>query len=487
MKVAIYIRVSSEEQVKEGFSIPAQRHKLMSYAELQEWDIFDIYIDEGWSGAKLERPELTRLRNDMKEGKFDGVLVWKVDRFFRNVFHLSAILHEMEQYKVSFKSMTESFDTSTPSGKAMLQMMAVFAEWERETIRERIVNALSERARQGLHHGMTPYGYNRRQDGVLVPDEGKAEVIKTIFEMRAKGSPHQKITNYIVKKWGLEFLGFETKEQVQWFILRTLDNPTYAGYVLHRGDPLPGEHKPIIDQTTYHLVQANKGSRSDEHFYIFKGLLYCGECGSRLRSKSRKDRGERIYYYFCPKSKVNTWTNLSGDYCKGRQIREHLAISHVRSSLKKLMLEIDSSILESEIKNEDKQDDSQEELIQIDKRISELRKKKNRYFMMFEEDPEFEQEAKDRIKEITKDITELEMLKQEKEAAQQKATSEELDIDTLKNILSKLDELINKSDRENLRELFLLLFEKIIVHAVHPLVPGQPGSYVEPIIIQDTL
>ena len=335
MKVAIYVRVSTEEQAAEGFSISAQRHKLMSYAELQEWDIFDIYTDEGWSGAKLERPELNRLREDMKQGKFDGVLVWKVDRFFRNVYYLSSMLHEMDKQKVFFKSMTESFDTSNPTGKAMLQMMAVFAEWERETIRERVINALGERARQGLHHGPLPFGYDRGEDGVLIPNEIEAPIIRYIFEMRSKGESYTSMVDALVRKWDLTTLKAESKQQLFWNITRIIYNPVYKGDILHQGNPMPGAHDPIVDPEIFELVQSQKGNRyDDKRFYIFKGVLHCGVCGAKMWARMKRDgtRGPGMRpMYFCPNTPAKFVMNARNDHCNGRAIGEKIAVTLVRT------------------------------------------------------------------------------------------------------------------------------------------------------------
>lgn len=482
-KVAIYIRVSTDEQAKEGFSIPAQRHKLMSYAGLNDWDIFDLYIDEGWSGAKIERPELNRLREDMNIGKFDLVLVWRVDRFFRNVYYLSTLLHEMEQKKIGFKSMTESFDTSNPSGKAMLHMLAIFAEWERDTIRERIMNALDERARQGLHHGQAPFGYERDGKGKLVIIPEQAEVVKRLFYLRSKSHSFNEIADDLIKKFGLARLGMVDEIQVVWFIQRLIANPVYHGNIQRNGEIFPGEHEPIIDESISKLIESQKGTRSDDHFYIFKGLLHCGECGARMRCKSKVEYEKRSYFYYCPHSKSLYSREMKRTgHCPGRQVREHLAVDHVRKVIQDIQLNFIKDHAEKEEEILRSTDQHQTYIQQLNQRIEELRKRKNRYFLMFEEDVEFEQEAKERIREISKQIQELQIEKQElEEANQQVASTQEFDIEAFKEILTQVDDAVKDYDREQLREIFLILFNKLTVKSIPGVkpAPGRSGSYLE--------
>jgi len=130
--VALYLRVSTEEQAREGFSIPAQRERLPAFATAQDWTVVEIYSDEGVSGAKLERPCLSRLRTDAEAKKFDLVLVWKVGRLSRKVGQLASLVEELDRYGISLRSVTEPFDTSHAAGRVHADARGVCGTRARE-------------------------------------------------------------------------------------------------------------------------------------------------------------------------------------------------------------------------------------------------------------------------------------------------------------------------------------------------------------------
>ena len=151
MKAAIYVRVSTLEQAMEGYSVSVQKEKLQRYAEAQSYDIVDIYSDEGFSGKSLLRPAVERLINDIKSGKINIVLIYKLDRLSRHVKDVLELVELFEQYKVTLYSLNENLDLSSPFGRAALKMSATFSELERETIVERMIMGKSARAKNGLY------------------------------------------------------------------------------------------------------------------------------------------------------------------------------------------------------------------------------------------------------------------------------------------------------------------------------------------------
>ena len=138
-QVAIYIRVSTQEQAQEGYSVEQQTERLTAYCKAKDWPIVDIYIDPGFSGANIQRPALQRLFSDIKAGKVDCVLVYKLDRLSRSQKDTLYMIEDVFLAKsVDFVSMQENFDTSTPFGRAMIGILSVFAQLEREQIKERM-------------------------------------------------------------------------------------------------------------------------------------------------------------------------------------------------------------------------------------------------------------------------------------------------------------------------------------------------------------
>jgi site-specific DNA recombinase len=172
-----YIRVSTDEQANEGQSLDNQSARIKAYAESQGWELIGIYREEGYSGKVIERPELTRMIDDIKSGKINVVLVYKVDRLTRKQKDLWYLLEDVfEAHGAGFKSVVEPFDTTTAQGKAFLGMLAVFAQLERDTIAERTKDTLSNKKAKGEWTGRIPFGYRVSSDGrlELVPDQQKA-------------------------------------------------------------------------------------------------------------------------------------------------------------------------------------------------------------------------------------------------------------------------------------------------------------------------
>lgn len=153
MKTACYARVSTSDK---GQDPQMQLRELREYCERRNWTIVNEYVDVGVSGSKDSRPELNRLMADAKQRRFDTVLVWKLDRFGRSLKHLVSALGEFESLGVSFVSLRDSFDLTTPAGRLMFNMVASFAEFERDLIRERVRAGIAHRRAKGFRIGRKP-------------------------------------------------------------------------------------------------------------------------------------------------------------------------------------------------------------------------------------------------------------------------------------------------------------------------------------------
>ena len=186
VRAAPYIRVSTQEQT-EGYSIEAQLDALNAYCKARGMTIYETYTDPGFSGSSLDRPGIQQLINDI--GHFDVVIVVKLDRLSRSQ---KDTLHMLEDIllanNVDLISITESFDTSTPFGKAMIGILSVFAQLERENIKDRMLTGRIQRAKNGLYNGQinTAIGYAKNEDGLVVVQD-EAEQIREIFRMYLDG------------------------------------------------------------------------------------------------------------------------------------------------------------------------------------------------------------------------------------------------------------------------------------------------------------
>ena len=202
MKVAIYIRVSTEEQAREGYSMEVQREYLLDHAKRLGWEVYKIYADDE-SGYILNRPALNEMLKDAKTKKFELIITYKLDRFSRKLKDLLNIVDGLESYGVAYKSATEPFDTTTSAGKLMFQQLGSFAEFERNRIKERVFPGMIKGVQQGNWQGArySPYGYYYNKEKKLlevVPKE--ADIVKLIYTMYLANKTSGQIGEYLYLK-----------------------------------------------------------------------------------------------------------------------------------------------------------------------------------------------------------------------------------------------------------------------------------------------
>lgn len=311
-RAALYIRVSTLEQAQEGYSVGEQRERLIAYCKAQDWLIADIYVDGGYTGSNLNRPGIQKLMSETE--KFDVVLVYKLDRLSRSQRDTLYLIEEIfRPNKVDFVSMQESFDTSSPFGKAMIGLLAVFAQLEREQIKERTWMGRVARAKTGLHHGggNIPIGYDY-EDGKLIVNPYEAEQVRNIYEWYLSGASLKAITDK------LQDAGYTNKYSSynSWSSVRNiLENETYIGR-LHFGDVVVDHaHEAIITEEQFNAAQILRGKRREQfgsHAFqskhVLTGLLFCGHCGGRyyLRNTGK-------YSYYACYSRTKQMKNMIKD------------------------------------------------------------------------------------------------------------------------------------------------------------------------------
>jgi site-specific DNA recombinase len=181
------VRVSTEEQQREGVSLPAQRARIAAYCESRNWELVKTYSDTA-SGKDLRRPGVRQMLEDMHRGAFEVLVFMKVDRLTRRLLDFAQVQQEFHQRGIGLASISEGFDDTTPIGRAMGALVAVFAELERETIRERTRTALAYKRERGeVYSRFAPFGYRKRADHLL-PDPKALETVRSIFSMRKGGA-----------------------------------------------------------------------------------------------------------------------------------------------------------------------------------------------------------------------------------------------------------------------------------------------------------
>ena len=280
MKVALYIRVSTEDQAKEGYSLEVQREYLESFAMREGYEIFKVYCDDGISAYSTRRPALQELLTDAKAKRFELVLAYKIDRFSRNLKDLLMLVDELFSYGAGFKSATEPFDTTTSAGKLMFQQLGSFAEFESNRIAERVFPGMVKGVQRGNWQGarFAPFGYTyNKEKKLLEVEEREADIVKLIYTMYISGKSTHDIAAYLDKK------GYKTRTGKQFynkFICDILKNQVYTGkivwnkkhydknqktkkhYKYIKNDPskiiiAQGRHLPIIDEGDFVQVQQN--------------------------------------------------------------------------------------------------------------------------------------------------------------------------------------------------------------------------------------
>lgn len=306
-KAALYIRVSTDAQREEGYSIDAQKQRLEAHCISRDIREYEFYIDGGYTGSNIDRPELRRLLGDAKTGAIGCVVVYKLDRLSRSQKDTLYIIEDvLNPYNVGFTSINEHMDTATPMGRLMLGILSAFAQLERENIRERTRMGMTERVRNGLWMGggRVPFGYDYdREKGILVPNQDAATV-RNIYDLYIKGYSLNRIAQMVGLKY--EKLAYQI-----------LTRKTNAGFICYNGEEYVGRHEPIVSLEIYEQAMECLRSRSGKTLsasqYLLSGLLYCGQCGAKMRYQKWGKAGCKVVCYSQDKSKTNLIRDPSCD------------------------------------------------------------------------------------------------------------------------------------------------------------------------------
>ncbi len=306
MRIATYTRISTDE-VNQPYSLGAQSERLGSYIASQEdWELVGTFTDQ-ISGAKLERPGLKGALRAAVARRFDLLLVYRVDRLSRSVRGLAEVLETLDSAGVGFRSATEPFDTTAPAGRMMVQMLGVFAEFERSTIIDRVIAGMERKAALGgWCGGHEPFGYRAvKGEGRLEPDEAESPLVPVIYDLYA----NKRLGSHAIANW-LTDAGLVTRSGKAWSyksVLTVLRNRTYLGQVHFRGTWSESSHPPLVEAGLFDAAQAilyergedtsKRATNSSE--YLLTGLVVCGACGSRFTGTAATGRSATYRYYTC--------------------------------------------------------------------------------------------------------------------------------------------------------------------------------------------
>ena len=294
---ALYIRVSTDAQAEEGYSIEAQKDMLEGFCKSKQITNYKFYIDGGFSGSNILRPKLEQLIIDIKNKLVKSVVVYKLDRLSRSQKDTLYLIEDvLNPNGTEFISLNENLDTSTSIGRAMLGIMSAFAQLERETIKERTRMGMKKRVESGLWMGggKIPFGFDYdSKTGKLTPNKD-ASTVRKIYKLYISGYS----TNYIANTLCLKY------DQL---VIQILKRRLNYGAILYKGKLYENCHEPIIDKETYNLAMAEMKRRSKikspTSKYLLTGLLYCGVCSAKLRYQKWGKYSTKLVCYSQQKSK----------------------------------------------------------------------------------------------------------------------------------------------------------------------------------------
>ena len=326
-KVAIYIRVSTVHQIDKE-SLPFQKRELINYAKyVLNIDNYEIFEDAGYSGKNTQRPSFQSMMNKIRAGEFSHILVWKIDRISRNIVDFANMFNELKKHNVIFVSKNEQFDTSSAIGEAILKIILVFAELERNLTAERVTDVMISRAKDGeWNGGRIPFGYNYdKEKRVFNPDETEAVTVNLIFELYQQIKSMTKVADYLREH---NILNRNGKNFSSTSIGLILSNMFYTGNYRYnyrkQGDRgmvknesewviIENHHPAIISMEAFtkttqireinrklmdeHMMRSNSETK---YTHIFRGLLTC-VCGGKMIPHLGKERkgGYRPSEYAC--------------------------------------------------------------------------------------------------------------------------------------------------------------------------------------------
>ena len=466
IRVALYIRVSTQEQAKEGYSVGEQTDRLQKYAEAHGWTVVKIYTDAGHSGANMERPALQDMIDDVQAGRLDKVLVYKLDRLSRSQKDTLEIIEDiLLANKCDFESMTEKFDTSTSFGKAMVGILAVFAQLEREQIKERMSMGIEARIKKGKWRGgsQVPFGYDYEAAlEKLVINEYEAMIVKSVFEAFNEGKSFYRISEEMMES-GHTFRNGKSDTRTLRYMIK---NKTYCGYQRYNDQWIKGLHDAIIDEETFNKaneILEEKKKRFDESGLRIgteaistnlAGLIYCARCGARY-SKYRTGTKEYGFHlnYGCYSRHKKVKCMVKDPNCKNKTYRMQELDKIVFDEIRKLA--IDPEYIKN-VKKETEKNDEVKKIKTIENQIKSIGNQLSRFMDLYGLGTYSLEELDEKTKPLTVQRTKL-----KKELERLQADSKRITEDQIMQLVSSFDEVLALGDLHETRSIVDALIERI--------------------------
>ncbi|MCF0125827.1 MAG: recombinase family protein [Clostridia bacterium] len=309
IKAGIYIRVSTEDQAREGFSLEEQRKRLEEVCRYKKLEIYKIYKDAGISAKDMEhRTKFQEMMNDMREGKINCIVAYKLDRVTRSVKDLEALITELDRNNCYIVCDRDEVDTISANGKFFVRMLTVLSQLEIELVSERTKFGMSGAIKAGHLPGNCPIGYYRDKDKIVKIDPNTKDIVKRIFAMYLEGKSYYQISCILDKE---KVLYPEHNKWTEAAVRTIINNRIYVGdYVRNKTAKNKGKEEvyrdvvePIITRAEWEEIQIqkekNKQSFSRDRVYIFFQKLLCPKCGKLMLCKGSGGKKKKYMYYNC--------------------------------------------------------------------------------------------------------------------------------------------------------------------------------------------
>jgi site-specific DNA recombinase len=476
VRVGIYVRRSTDDE-HQPYSIEAQDTRLEAYIGSQPgWRLVARFPDDA-SGATTERDGLQRALAAARAGLIDVLLVYRVDRFSRNLRDMVMLLDELDQAGVVFRSATEPFDTSTPMGRMLVQMLGMFAQFERDTIIDRVIAGMERKHAKGKWKGgKRPFGYQvDKTTHTLVVDEHEAVIVRLIFDLYTK----DRLGSRAIAKV-LNDRGHRTSSGGKWSgyqVIRALNNRVYLGELTFRETTVTDTHAPIIDLTRWEQAQAILDARGESHAhraasgsdYVLTSKLRCPKCGKAMIGTRATGRNKTYRYYTC-------WNlaRYDASKCDFRRLNADAVDTAVLDALASFYRTqhdlIADAIIHEQAQHRAAHADRHAELAAVDNELTKTGQAIDRYLTAFERGTMDEELVADRLTELRAKTKQLRVRRHELTLALDDAPTAP-EPATLTAVADHITEIITNGTHNQIKALVEALVAKVTITGPDRLVP----------------
>lgn len=369
MECVAYLRVSTDKQAEEGNGLDSQRRDIMAYAGKNDYIIKEWYVDDGYTGTNMNRPALQRLIGDCYSKKIKTIISFKMDRLSRGMVDGLYIIEKIFiPNGVTFKCVHDAVGYDSPMEQAYTQMMAVFAQLDKNTMMLRMRGGMLERVKKGywMGGGNLPYCYSYNSElGILVPIEERKEQANRAMKLFIDGWSDEKI---------MRFLNYKNEYTVR----NILTSVVNIGMIPYKGEVYKGLHEPIFDLETFEMAQRVRASRRTnrvltDRVNLLTGLCYCGECGCSMRYQKWGNKGYRIYC--CSRSKgLEKLPNYNPDCTNGL-----FWAKDIEAEVEKKIIEISLNFKMDDFEKKEKKSET------LEKQLESVKSKLKRLYNMYAE------------------------------------------------------------------------------------------------------